>query len=142
MARPTGSLANQRLERSDESFVERVRRLIDVAESLLPVVEEQHDRLRAWQEERELFRAMIDQVPDYLFVKNRESKFLVANKAVAADLGLPPDALIGKTDFDLHPLGLASKFFADEQNVINHQYGSTARRSGGADWCRQRIRAS
>ena len=118
MARSTESLANQQLERSDERCLERVRRLIDAAESLLAVLEEQHDRLRAWQVERELFRAMIDQVPDYLFVKDRESKFVVANKAVAEDLGLPPDALIGKTDFDLHRLELASKFFADEQNVI------------------------
>jgi len=118
MARPTESLANPRPARSDESCVERVRRLIDAAESLLAILEEQRDRLQAWQEERELFRAMIDQVPDYLFVKDRESKFVVANKAVAADLGLPPDALIGKTDFDLHSLELASKFFADEQNVV------------------------
>src|SRR5205823_2219514 len=73
---------------------------------------------QAWEKERELFRAMIDQVPDYLFVKDRDSRFVVANKAVAADLGLNPDDLIGKTDFDLHPHDLATKFFADEQNVI------------------------
>ena len=47
MARPTASLANQRLARSDESCVERVRRLIDAAESLLAILEEQRDRLRA-----------------------------------------------------------------------------------------------
>lgn len=118
MARPPGAPANQRLELSEESCLKRIRLLIKSAESLVAILEQQHDRLLAWQQERELFRAMIDQVPDYLFVKDRESKFVVANKAVAADLGLPPDALIGKTDFDLHPVGLASKFFADEQNVI------------------------
>jgi len=68
--------------------------------------------------ERALFRAMIDQVPDYLFVKDLESRFVIANKAVAADLGMKPDELIGKTDFDLHSRGRAEKFFADEQNVI------------------------
>ncbi len=68
--------------------------------------------------ERTLFRAMIDQVPDYLFVKDTESRFLVANRAVAADLGLQPKDLIGKTDFDLHRTELARKFFDDEQKVI------------------------
>ena len=32
--------------------------------------------------------ALIDQVPDYLFVKDRDCRFIVANKAVAADLGV------------------------------------------------------
>ena len=61
---------------------------------------------------------MIDSVPDYLFVKDTKSRFVVANDAVAEDLGLTVEDLIGKTDFDLHSLELANKFFADEQQVI------------------------
>ena len=79
------------------------------------------DRKRADQDlkaERALFRAMIDQVPDYLFVKDTNSRFIVANRAVAADLGHRPQDLLGKTDFDLHQRTLARKFFADEQKVI------------------------
>ena len=68
--------------------------------------------------ERALFRAMIDQVPDYLFVKDADSRFVVANSAVAADLGLRPDDLMGKTDFELHRPELAGKFFADDQKVV------------------------
>ncbi|HZP18967.1 MAG TPA: EAL domain-containing protein [Bauldia sp.] len=68
------------------------------------------DRLR--------LRALINCVPDYLFVKDNESRFVVANRAVAADLGLNPEDLIGKTDFELHAPDLARKFFADEQQVI------------------------
>ncbi len=68
--------------------------------------------------ERTLFRAMIDQVPDYLFVKDKESRFVIANRAVAADLGLQPDDLIGKTDFELHQHDFALKFYSDEQKVI------------------------
>ena len=36
---------------------------------------------------------MIDQVPDYLFVKDTESRFVVANQAVAADLGTSARAI-------------------------------------------------
>ena len=68
--------------------------------------------------ERALFRAMIDQVPDYLFAKDTESRFVIANRAVAADLGRQPEELIGKTDFDLHLHKHACKFIADEQKVI------------------------
>jgi diguanylate cyclase (GGDEF)-like protein/PAS domain S-box-containing protein len=72
----------------------------------------------AWNNERRIWRAMIDQVPDYLFVKDTQSRFVIANRAVASDLGLTPDALIGKTDFDVHPISQARQFFADEQSVI------------------------
>jgi diguanylate cyclase (GGDEF)-like protein/PAS domain S-box-containing protein len=65
-----------------------------------------------------LFRAMIDQVPDYLFVKDTESRFVVANRAVADDIGMAPEDMIGKTDFDLHHSERAAKFFADEQHVV------------------------
>jgi len=68
--------------------------------------------------ERALFRSMIDRVPDYLFVKDRQSRFVVANRAVAEDLGRKPEDLIGRTDFDLHRGELAAKFFADEQRII------------------------
>ena len=80
------------------------------------------ERMRAekdWKAERALFRAMINQVPDYLFVKDTKSRFIVANSAVAADLGLIPEDLMGKTDFELHEPELASKFFADEQRVVS-----------------------
>ncbi|MEX0697958.1 MAG: EAL domain-containing protein [Dongiaceae bacterium] len=65
-----------------------------------------------------LFRAMIDQVPDYLFVKDTESRFVVANRAVAADLDARPEDVIGKDDFELHPPERAAKFYNDEQQVM------------------------
>ena len=68
--------------------------------------------------ERLLLRALLDSVPDYLFVKDTGSRFVIANRAVAEDLGLRVEDLIGRTDFEFHPAELASKFFDDEQKVI------------------------
>ena len=62
---------------------------------------------------------MINCVPDYLFVKDTKSRFVVANRPVAEDLGLSVQDLIGKTDFELHRSALAKKFFNDEQRVIS-----------------------
>ena len=53
-------------------------------------------------EEQAWLRAMIDQVPDYLFVKDQQGRFIIANKAVASDLGRTPESIIGLTDIDLH----------------------------------------
>jgi diguanylate cyclase (GGDEF)-like protein/PAS domain S-box-containing protein len=69
-------------------------------------------------EEKSWLRAMIDQVPDYLFVKDRQNRFVVANKAVADDLGRTPESIIGLTDEDLHPADRAGEFMADDSRVI------------------------
>jgi PAS domain S-box-containing protein len=68
--------------------------------------------------ERLLLNALINSVPDYLFVKDTKSRFVIANRPVAEDLGLTVPDLIGKTDFDLHDAALARKFFDEEQEVI------------------------
>jgi diguanylate cyclase (GGDEF)-like protein/PAS domain S-box-containing protein len=73
---------------------------------------------RAWVEERRLLRAMIDQVPDYLFAKDTQSRFVVANKAVAADLGYGPEMLLGKSDLELHSSEIAQDFYANEQRIM------------------------
>src|ERR1700693_1298325 len=66
--------------------------------------------------ERTWLRAMINQVPDYLFVKDIESRFTIANNAVAIDNGFT--TLVGKTDFDLHPPEKAAAFLAIEQEIM------------------------
>ena len=50
-------------------------------------------------EEKELFRTLIEHVPNSIYFKNRESRFVLANTATAKKLGVPtPSDLIGKTD--------------------------------------------
>ncbi len=69
--------------------------------------------------ERDLFQAVMESAPDLLYVKDRESRFLRANAAVAANLGVAsPSDLIGRTDRDFFPPDLAEKFRADEQRVM------------------------
>lgn len=64
-------------------------------------------------------RTMFDQVADYLFVKDTRCRFVLANRAIAADLGLESaDSLIGKTDLELHPFPVAMGFFRDERQVL------------------------
>jgi diguanylate cyclase (GGDEF)-like protein/PAS domain S-box-containing protein len=70
-------------------------------------------------DERVSLQILIDQVPDYLFVKDAESRFIVANKSLAADYGRDdPSELFGLTDFDLHPRAVAQQFFDIEQKIV------------------------
>lgn len=62
---------------------------------------------------------IINHVPDYIYAKDIEGRFLIANQVTVADNGLESlRDIIGKTDFDLHPSHLA-KIIADvERRVI------------------------
>ena len=69
--------------------------------------------------ERKILRTIIDNVPDFMYVKDIESKFIVANSATAELMGAAkPEDLLGKTDFDFYPGELATSFFEGEQQVI------------------------
>jgi two-component system, sensor histidine kinase and response regulator len=73
----------------------------------------------ALERERRLLRLLIDNMPDYIYVKDAESRFVVANRTVAEFMGAKsPEDLLGKTDFDYFPEELARAFFDDEQRVI------------------------
>jgi PAS domain S-box-containing protein len=68
--------------------------------------------------ERALLRTVIDNVPDFIYAKDVNGRFVVANIAVARNLGMTPDQLLGKHDFDLFPQEVARSFHADEQALI------------------------
>ena len=69
--------------------------------------------------ERNLLRTLVDTLPDFVYAKDAESRFLMANRSVAQTMGAAsPDELIGKTDFDFYPRELAEKYFADEREVL------------------------
>src|SRR4051812_25282201 len=61
---------------------------------------------------------MIDLLPAFIYAKDAHSRFTACNKLVANRMGVNPDDLIGKTDFDFFPREMAEKFFADEQALI------------------------
>jgi PAS domain S-box-containing protein len=71
------------------------------------------------RQERNLLRTLIDNIPDYIFVKDTEGRFLINNRAHAAYLGADtPEQLIGSTVFDYFPTDIAAGYDADDRAVI------------------------
>ena len=74
---------------------------------------------RAAADDRLSLQALIDSLPDKLWVKDADSRFVICNKFTASKHGFAkPADLIGKTDFQLHPPDVAAKFFAQEQAIV------------------------
>ncbi len=82
------------------------------------------DRLRSVRklslhDEYSMLRALIDNMPDFMYVKDIHSRFVVANAHQAHEVGEDsPEKLLGKTDFDFFPHELACAYFRDEQYVV------------------------
>ena len=73
----------------------------------------------ALAQERSLLRAVIDHIPDLIFAKDSEGRFVLANGAVLSSMrAAAPDDVIGKTDFDVSPPELAERYTRDDQQVI------------------------
>ena len=69
--------------------------------------------------EHSLLQALMDNLPDHIYFKDRDSRFLLANAAMAKSFGLAdPAAFLGKTDFDFFTDEHARQAFADEQAII------------------------
>ena len=91
--------------------------------------------------EHSLFRLLVDNVPDWIFFKDAESRLIRINKACVQLLGLAdPQEAVGKTDFDFYPREIAQRFYAEEQKIIQSgepivaKVGQTPTRDGEMLW--------
>ena len=80
----------------------------------------------SWDQERRLFRSLMDQLPVFIYAKDRDSKFVLANMTVAAAKGeKDPNDMIGKSDFDYYPPEIASEYRSIEQEIMDSGRGFT-----------------
>ena len=66
-------------------------------------------------------RAILNNIPDIAWLKDKESRFICVNEAFGKSCGFKPEDLVGKTDLDLWPRDLAEKYRADDKEVIASQ---------------------
>ena len=89
----------------------------------------QKEKLPSGLDKADLLYALIDNMPDWIYIKDQKSRFIVANKHMASYHGIGnPGDMKGKTDFDYYPEELACIFFEDEKQImrtgkplINHE---------------------
>jgi len=75
--------------------------------------------LNALDEQREFARAVLDTIPDRMYVKDKESRFLQINRMLASVLELSePAEALGKTDFDYFQKEHAQEAFDEEAEIV------------------------
>ena len=69
------------------------------------------------------FSAVVNHSPAYIFAKDREGRYILANEALARLVGTDPGRFIGKTDADFFPAAVAAKFHDDDTQVLENAAG-------------------
>lgn len=69
--------------------------------------------------EQALFSELLNNTPDRIYFKDRNSRFIRVNMGMAIAFGYKdPEELRGKSDFDIHPQERAQDAFNDEQKIL------------------------
>ncbi len=92
--------------------------LVERAAYLVSIAIERKQALEALREIQLQQRAILDNIPDLIWLKDRDSRFITVNMAYAAACHLTPEQLIGKTDSDVWPEDLACKYREDDKHVM------------------------
>ena len=73
---------------------------------------------QALRESQRQQKAILDNIPDIAWLKDRESKFIAVNEAFGRACGVKPEDLVGRTDHDIWPKDLAERYRADDAEVM------------------------
>jgi len=71
------------------------------------------------QPERTLVNALLEDAPDIIYFKDRESRFIAVSRSKAVRHGCDPAELVGKTDADLFSEAHAQWARVDEENIMS-----------------------
>jgi PAS domain S-box-containing protein len=92
------------------------------------------------EQERYLMAALMESLPDHIYFKDLNSRFIRNNMAHAHSMGLKdPSEMSGKSDFDFFMKEVAQRQFDDEQEIIRtglpvNKEERTVRSDGSVNW--------
>ncbi|MGZ6292476.1 MAG: PAS domain S-box protein [Syntrophales bacterium] len=107
----------------DQSMTKQklIRELVCLRQRIAELEQSQAECKRAEgapQESGVKYRTLLENIPQKIFIKNRDLYYVSVNENYAHDLGIRPDEVMGKSDYDFFPRELADKYRADDQRIM------------------------
>jgi two-component system sensor histidine kinase/response regulator len=65
-----------------------------------------------------LLQDFLDTVPDMIYFKDLQNRFIMVNRAHASALHVTPEEVRGKTDLDFFPKEIAKRYYEDDSYVV------------------------
>jgi PAS domain S-box-containing protein len=83
------------------------------------VLRQRDDKMEELRVSEVKFRTLVENIPQRIFLKGRDLRYLSANDNYARDLGIRPSDISGKNDFDFYPRELAEKYRTDDKYILD-----------------------
>ena len=74
--------------------------------------------MKAITHEQYLLHALMNNISDSIYFKDKENRFVMVNRAKAEHSGMTCKDMIGKTDFDFLPKEIARQSLADDNYIM------------------------
>jgi PAS domain S-box-containing protein len=107
---------------SDNSQNELLKSLGKVTNQMIESVSTEINERRKVEEElrqsENKYRVLVENLPQKIFLKDRNSVYISCNENYARDLGIDPQQIAGKTDYDFFPKELADKYRVDDKRIM------------------------
>ena len=107
---------------------EKIKKLDRILDELALLREETADSIEmeaarqttsdALQRSERTLRDIIENLPQGISIKDKNLIYRFCNKRYAQDLGIDPQDIVGKMDFDFYPKEVAAKYVGDEQRIL------------------------
>jgi diguanylate cyclase (GGDEF)-like protein/PAS domain S-box-containing protein len=96
------------------------RRIVGMIESIRDITEHRKAE-QALEKEHNLLRTLVDNIPDSIYVKDKDGRKILTNRSDLDFIGVQHEAdVLGKTDAEVFPGHLASEYIKDDQNVLRN----------------------
>lgn len=95
---------------------------------------------KAVERERTYLRTLFSALPDFVWVKDIEGRYLSSNRMVEQFFGLPEAALVGKSDHDFFPAEVADVFHVQDEETLRTGLRSVHEATVTSDATGERLR--
>lgn len=111
---------NETLEKL--STIERaIDEMLELRQQVLELRESENQRQKAIEALRgseKKYRTLVENIPQKLFMKDKNSVYVFCSEKYAADLKIRPEEISGKTDYEFFPRELAEKYVSDDKRIL------------------------
>jgi PAS domain S-box-containing protein len=118
------NMQSEELQAQEEEMRQNLEELMATQEELQRQAAKTDEMTKTMRQQATLLNTVLEQLPDYLYFKDKDSKFLAISKSM---LPLFPydklEDMKGKSDFDFHPEEKATEFYNEEMEIIRTQKG-------------------
>ena len=74
--------------------------------------------MKALQASEEKLKTLVENMPQKMYLKDRDSVYVFGNGKYAADLKMKEEDIAGKTDYEFFPRELAEKYVSDDKRIM------------------------